>query len=230
MSPQVKKAIKAEDLYKFQVVNGLRISPDGKFLVYQQSRVDPKTEKKYTNLWVIGTERGDVRQFTFGNQSDTLPRWSPDSSQIAFLSNRENKDKPPQIYLISIHGGEAQRLTEIEGVFSDFAWSPDGRRLVCSLQKTDLEQLEREKDEQKKKLGVVSRRYERVFYKLDGSGYLPRERTHIWVVDARTGKGKQLTDHAVYDEQSPTWSPDGKWIVFTSNRSPEPDFNPDEID
>lgn len=230
MSPQVKKAIKAEDLYKFQVVNGLRISPDGKFLVYQQSRVDPKTEKKYTNLWVIGTERGNVRQFTFGNQSDTLPRWSPDSSQIAFLSNRENKDKPPQIYLISIHGGEAQRLTEIEGVFSDFAWSPDGRRLVCSLQKTDLEQLEREKDEQKKKLGVVSRRYERVFYKLDGSGYLPRERTHIWVVDARTGKGKQLTDHAVYDEQSPTWSPDGKWIAFTSNRSPEPDFNPDEID
>jgi len=230
MSPQVKKVTKAEDLYKFQVINGLRISPDGKFLIYQQTRVDSKTEKKYTNLWVIGTERGGVRQFTFGNQSDTLPRWSPDSSQIAFLSNRENKDKPPQIYLISIHGGEAQRLTEIEGVVSDFAWSPDGRRLVCSLQKTDPEQLEREKDEQKKKLGVVSRRYERVFYKLDGSGYLPRERTHIWVVDTRTGKGRQLTDHTVYDEQSPTWSPDGKWIAFTSNRSQEPDFNPDEID
>ncbi|OGO28962.1 MAG: hypothetical protein A2Z16_05155 [Chloroflexi bacterium RBG_16_54_18] len=230
MSPQVKKVINADDLYKFQVINGLRISPDGKFLVYQQSRVDPKTEKKHSNLWVIGTERGSARQFTFGNQSDTLPRWSPDNSQIAFLSNRENKDKPPQIFLISIHGGEAQRLTKIEGVISDFTWSPDGRRLVCSLQKTDPEGLEREKDEQKKKLGVVSRIYDRVFYKLDGSGYLPRERTHIWVVDARSGKGKQLTDHAVYDEQYPTWSPDGKWIAFTSNRSQEPDFNPDEID
>ena len=52
------------------------------------------------------------------------------------------------------------------------------------------------KDEQKKKLGVVARHYDRLFYKLDGYGYLPHERRHLWMVDARTGKAKQLTDHA----------------------------------
>ena len=61
----------------------------------------------------------------------------------------------------------------------------------------------------------MSRRYERLFYKLDGYGYLPHERTHIWIIDARNGRAKQLTDDAVYDELEPSWSPDGKWIAFT---------------
>ena len=90
--------------------------------------------------------------------------------------------------------------------------------------------LEREKDEQKKKLGVVARHYTRLFYKMDGYGYLPHERTHIWLVDARTGKGKQLTDSAVHDETSPTFSPDGKRIAFISNRSDDPDAHPEHDD
>ena len=94
----------------------------------------------------------------------------------------------------------------------------------------DAEALEREKDEQKKKLGVVARQYERLFYKLDGYGYLPHERTHIWTVDVRTGKAKQLTDDAVYDEHHPAWSPDGKWIAFVSNRSENPDLTLDRTD
>ena len=77
---------------------------------------------------------------------------------------------------------------------------------------------------------MVSRHYERLFYKLDGYGYLPHERTHIWTVDARTGKAKQLTDDAIYDEQHPAWSPDGKWIAFMSNRSENPDLTPEQTD
>lgn len=230
MSPRKKRAITPEDLYKFELISDIRISPDGEHVVFTVQRVDQKTEKKYSNLWIAPTTGGEPRRFTWGDQNDSQPRWSPDGSQIAFLSNRGNKEKPPQIYILPFHGGEAYPLTEIEGAINSLAWSPDGSRLVCSVRKTDPEALEREKDEQKKKLGVVSRHYDRLFYKLDGFGYLPHERWHLWTVDARSGKARQLTDHPVYDEQGATWSPDGKWLAFVSNRSADPDSHPDRVD
>jgi dipeptidyl aminopeptidase/acylaminoacyl peptidase len=224
------RSITADDLYQFNTPSGVRLSPDGRQIVYAVQRIERKTEKKYANLWIAPADGGQPRQFTFGDQSDTNPHWSPDGSQIAFLSNRGNKEKPPQVYLIPFNGGEARQLSNIDGEIEGLDWSPDGRRLLLSVRKLDAEALERQKDEQKKKLGVVARQVDRLFYKLDGYGYMPKERLHLWMLDARSGKARQLTDHAVYDEYSPAWSPDGKWIAFCSNRSAEPDQTPDRTD
>jgi dipeptidyl aminopeptidase/acylaminoacyl peptidase len=220
-----KRSITAEDLYALQTLSGVRIAPDGSQVVYCLQRTDRKTEKKYTNLWIAPTDGSEPRQFTVGNQADTQPCWSPDSRQIAFLSNRGDLDQPPQVYLIPVDGGEAQPLTSFQGQIGEISWSPDGKRLACAARKKDREVLERDKDDRKKKLGVVARHYDRVFFKLDGSGYKPKERWHLWTVDAKTGKMRQITDHPVFDENQPAWSPDGKWIVFISNRSPNPDLN-----
>lgn len=49
------------------------------------------------------------------------------------------------------------------------------------------------------------------------------------MVDAQSGEATQLTDGEIYDETSPTWTPGGQAVVFTSNRDPEPDINFDLI-
>jgi dipeptidyl aminopeptidase/acylaminoacyl peptidase len=222
--PPAKRFISAEDLYRIDLLSEPRLSPDGRHVVYRLQRVDRKTEMKYSNLWIVPTQSGRPRQFTQGDQLDSSPRWSPDGMTIAFLSNRIEKNKPAQVFLLPFEGGEAYKLTDIPGEIGALSWSPDGRKLLCTVRKTDTEVLERDKDEQRKKLGVVERVYDRIFYKLDGYGYLPHERTHLWLIDSHTGKAKQLTDHPIWDESSPSFSPDGRWIVYTSNHSPNPDL------
>jgi dipeptidyl aminopeptidase/acylaminoacyl peptidase len=217
-----KRTITAEDLYRFQNITHCQISPDGQVVAFCLWRVDDKKQKKYSNLWLTPTGQGAPRQFTYGNQVDSQPRWSPDGREIAFISNRGD-EKQPQIYLIPFDGGEARPLTNLKGELGGFEWSPDGRQLVGAFRKMDKDALEREEDEQKKELGVVDRHITRLIYKADGEGFLPQERWHIWTIDARTGRAKQLTGGDIYDERNPTWSPDGQAIAFVSNRSDDPD-------
>ena len=227
--PTKKRPISAEDLYDIKLISDCRISPDGRNILYCVQRVHKEREKKYSNLWIVPTDGGPATQFTHGDQSDTSPRWSPDGTEIAFISNRDD-EKQPQIYIIPFQGGEARKLTDLKGNFEGFEWSPDSKKIAFAFNKKDSEDIEREEDEKKKELGIVSRHITRLFFMEDGKGFHPKERTHIWVINTTTGVTTQLTDHDIYDEVELCWSPDGNSILFCSNRSKDPDLDPDAID
>ncbi|MCB0073965.1 MAG: S9 family peptidase, partial [Caldilineaceae bacterium] len=219
-----KQPLSADDLYRMRIITGYELSPDGRHVIYAVQRVDRASEEKYSDLWLVSTESGEPRRFTGGDYVDRAPRWSPDGRQIAFLSNRADKEQF-QLYVIPVDGGEAQRVTEAEGDFGSFVWSPDGSTLLYQFRKRDAAVKEREADPQKKKLGVVARHITRLVHKWDGQGFLPEERWHLWTVDVATGKTVQLTDDNRYEEAEPTWSPDGRWLAFVSNRTPDPDLD-----
>src|SRR5258707_6679972 len=86
----------AMDEFQLQLATDPQISPDGKKIVYLRRLADPMTDKRYANLWIINADGSDHRPLTTGNRSDSSPRWSPDSTRIAYLSDADGKQ---QIYI-----------------------------------------------------------------------------------------------------------------------------------
>src|ERR671914_600621 len=60
----------------------------------------------------------------------SAPEVSPDGRYLAFLSNRDDHREVQQVWLLDRAGGEAERITDLPGGVSEYAWSPDSRRLA----------------------------------------------------------------------------------------------------
>ncbi len=67
---------------------------------------------------------------------------------------------------------------------------------------------------------------DRLIYRFNGQGYLPRGRTHLFVLPAEGGTPHQVTDGDVDDRGSLAWSPDGEALVFSANRHADAPYRP----
>jgi len=223
--------INPKNLYNIQTISTCAMSPNGKTIVYPVHWVDAQTEKKHANLWSVNTESGKIQQITFGKQSDTNPKWSPNGKKIAFTSNREGST---QFYILRFNGGEAEKMTDIKGAIGSFEWSSNGKKILFSLQRKSKSAIAKETDERKKKLGVVARHYTKASYKFDGMGYKANtnEITHwgISILSIKSKKIQDLTKGTKRNENNPTWSPDGKHIAYTSNVTKDPHLKGEAVD
>ena len=89
----------------------------GEVAVVSYVRVNQKAERYDTALWIVPTSGGPSRQLTAGPR-DANPRWSPDGKTLAFIRSpeRDGRPQPPQIFLLSLEGGEARALTDAAAV------------------------------------------------------------------------------------------------------------------
>lgn len=123
-----KQPFTAERSWELQRIAAPTISPDGKWAVVSISRPDIKENKLWSDLWLFSTDGRIERRLTSHASSDSAPLFSPDGSRVAFIAQRD-EDKAAQIYLISMEGGEATRVTQWPTGLGQVKWSPDGRSL-----------------------------------------------------------------------------------------------------
>ena len=168
------------------------ISPDGKNVAWVE------TTKSGSAVYVSDLTGAKPRRITAGGPSEDGIAWSPDSKQIAFLSDAP-KGGQQQVYVASVAGGAPRKLTSIKGFLAGPGWSPDGKT-IAFLFTENAERAAGPLVAEKAQTGVIK-------------DAVTEQR--LALIDAATGKLRQISpaDMYVYEFD---WSPDGKSFVTTA--------------
>ena len=196
------------------------ISPDGKHVVYEQSRTNWDSNAFDTDLWIADTATGAAHRLTMPSGSSNNAAWSPDGRWIAFLSARPGqiKDSPKdktQLYIMAIDGGEAQQLTKMENGVNGFEWAPDSKRIAIAAEAPETKAMKDRKDS----FGD---------YHVFHADY---EMSQLWLLDLPTtdaagstgplAEPKRLTQGDTFSINEFSFSPDGSRIAFSAQRDPD---------
>lgn len=122
-----RRPFAVEDVFRLAYATDPRIAPDGGSVVFVREHAEVTVDQWFANLWWVPTTGGEPRPLTSGAHRDSQPRWSPDGTRLAFLSDR---DGATQLYLLELASGALTRLTDGAQPPTGISWSPDGRWLA----------------------------------------------------------------------------------------------------
>jgi dipeptidyl aminopeptidase/acylaminoacyl peptidase len=129
----VTNLIKVTDLLQVKNLGAVTFSPSGKQVAFTVTSIeqDPKenSEHRYiSQIYLMDVIRNNpIRQLTYAADGALQPMWSPDEKSIAFVRPVEGK---PQIFILTMSGGESLQVTNFKYGASNPVWSPDSKKIV----------------------------------------------------------------------------------------------------
>ena len=214
------KAPTIDQSLDLQSVSSPKISPDGRLVVYEQSRTDWEANAFETDLWLADVATGERHPLTLQAKTSSDAAWSPDGQWIAFLSNRAapiagSPSDKKQVYVMPLAGGEAQQLTKMENGVNAFEWAPDSKRIALAAEPPETKAMK----DRKESFGE---------YHVAHADY---SMVHLWLVDlpktdaagrtAPVGEPKLLTPSDAFSVNTFSFSPDGSRIAFSAQTDPD---------
>jgi dipeptidyl aminopeptidase/acylaminoacyl peptidase len=200
--PSVDRVI--DSLLALRGFGSAAISPDGKRLAWVE-KLHEKSGAATPNsvIQVVDLESPSPPRRFSARSGDVAytehgVAWSPDSRQLAFLSDAEKRGQL-QLYVADVAGGPARKLTELTGFLAEPRWSPDGKTLAV-LFIENAPRVAGPLEAMTKDAGVVE---QRIFEQ------------RLTTVDLDSGRVRQVspTDLYVYEYD---WAPDGTKFVATA--------------
>ncbi len=204
------RALIAEDLRAIKAPDDPVFSSDGRQVAYT---LDDR-------IHVVAAAGGEARAVTTAGNASWNPFWSKDGRALYFLSDRSGSNQLWKLTLDSF--GEAEQVTDFTQGIESLNFSRDESRLLLRFTEESLKPKEGDQAGEKPapKPFVITR----LEFKEDaGEGYLTGDRAeHLYGYDLGSKTLKPLTS-GPYSESGADWSPDGRRIVFVSNRETESD-------
>lgn len=107
---------------RIRLANHPALSPDGKVLAFDWNG----------DIWIVPVEGGVAKPLTANTAKDSSPRFSPDGSEIAFISEREGT---PQIFVMPASGGTPKQMTFHTAGYTLYEWTPDSKGWLVGTQR-----------------------------------------------------------------------------------------------
>jgi len=196
------------------------LSPDGKVIAFRWAN----------DIWTVDIKGGEAKRLTFHPDSDSQPRFSPDGTKIAFVSNRTGSD---QIYVMPAQGGIPEQKTFHAEGYSIADWFPDGNSILAIGQRDHfwrgsqrMMQIDLTKRTAEKVLlddaatnPSLSHDGKKILFNREGErwwrkGYFGERSAQIWMLDIESGTTTELI-HDPYECMWPLWLPNGNGFYFT---------------
>ena len=234
------KTLDTDSLWRLERVGNPALSPDGTNAVCTVTSYSMALNKASTSLWLLPTDRRAPRRLTRCGDKDGQPAWSPQGDRIAFVARREQaglagpaaqrKDSSPQLYLIPVDGGEAERVSDFGPGVESFKWMPDGKRIVFAawvwpeLRGSRAQHKQHQQFSKRQATGYVTAQAHYRYFDHN----LPMGRVvHLLMLDLRSGSITDLFEGSPHelsrsepDQHQYDISPDGQRIAFVHDSSP----------
>jgi dipeptidyl aminopeptidase/acylaminoacyl peptidase len=218
------KLLETETYFEMESIGSPQISPDGNFVIFTRGWTDKINDQQRSNVWITDIEGKRIRELTHGDWRDYSPVWSPDGKKIAFLSER---DQTTQIHVLWLDTGDVAQLTHIERAPGNLVWSPDGKFLAYTAFVPDekpILNVKTPKRPEGAKWAAPAVLVDRLAWRSDGRGPLPKGYTHVFIIDAVLGGTPRQVTSGDFSHNDPQWSADGKTIYFSAIRKPEAEY------
>jgi Tol biopolymer transport system component len=148
----------------------------------------------------------------------SCPRWSPDGSQLAFAEGR-------MLYVMDLATAEQRALfdTPFETLYWGCCWSPDGKSLALSARpepraRRHVLLVSADGASHGLRVRLQNEASGQMGFSPDGKQLAFDNAYLIHIVDVEGNAPPRQLPGQKAQNLSPDWSPDGQWLVFTSNR------------
>jgi dipeptidyl aminopeptidase/acylaminoacyl peptidase len=205
------------------------LSPDGAQVAFAVQTVDLDKNTKPSQIYVVPTQGGSPRQLTAEGTLNERPRWSSDSKQLYFVSNRTGSS---QVWVMSADGSNPHQITKFAAEAGGILVSPDGKKIVflssvypeCGA---DDACNQRSLDEESKNK-VKARIYTSLLYR-HWTQWRGTRRQHLMVMNTDGSEIKDLTPglhdvppFSLGGQDDYAISPDSSEVAFSMNIDPDP--------